>query len=312
MSDAPKRAVAIGGGTGLPLVLRSLVCLGYDVTAIVTVADDGGSSGELRRQLGILPPGDIRNCLVALAPENSELARVFQHRFDRGEGLAGHSLGNLIIAALVDIEGGFAEAITAAGELMGSRGVVLPSTVESVVLQALDMTGTLVTGQALVARSAGPIRRVCLSPEAPEAYPPALEAIRAADVVVIGPGSLFTSIMPNLLVNGIPQALRETSARVAYVCNVANQRGETMGMDADEHVQAVEAHGLTDAIDVVLLHDSDGAPLPTHVPAVEGSAAVRGRIESRGITVTARALADTANPMHHDADAVTRALREVL
>jgi uncharacterized cofD-like protein len=312
MSVGDKRAVAIGGGTGLPLVLRCLETMGYDVTAVVTVADDGGSSGALRRQLGILPPGDIRNCLVALAPQDSELARVFQYRFAAGEGLAGHSLGNLIIAALVDIEGGFAEAIDAAGEIIGTCGRVLPSTLEDVVLEALDSTGSHVSGQALVAQSSGPIMRVCLSPEAPSAYPPALDAIMAADVVVIGPGSLFTSIMPNLLVGGVAQALQNTEARVVYVCNVANQRGETTGMDAREHVDAVIAHGLADAIDVVLLHDTDASPLPEGVPAVDGSAAVREQIRTLGIDVVARDLADAEFPMHHDAVSLCHALGEVL
>ncbi|MDZ4654399.1 MAG: gluconeogenesis factor YvcK family protein [Coriobacteriia bacterium] len=312
MSAAPGRAVAIGGGTGLPLALRCLTSSGYDVTAVVTVADDGGSSGTLRRQLGILPPGDIRNCLVALASDDSELARIFQYRFRSGEGLAGHSLGNLIIAALVDIEGGFAEAIRAAGELLGTRGRVLPSTLEDVVLEAVDASGSLVTGQARVAQSTGPVLHVCLVPEAPVAYPPALDAIMSADVVVIGPGSLFTSIMPNLLVDGITEALRDTRASVVYVCNVANQRGETTGMDADEHVGALITHGLAGAIDLVLLHDSDVSPLPGGVPAVDGSAAVRERIEARGIRVVARDLADTTNPIHHDAVRLCHALREVL
>ncbi|MDO9557491.1 MAG: YvcK family protein [Coriobacteriia bacterium] len=312
MSAPAKRAVAIGGGTGLPLVLRCLLDSGYDVTAVVTVADDGGSSGALRRHLGILPPGDIRNCLVALAPPDSELAQVFQYRFEVGEGLAGHSLGNLIIAALVDIEGGFAEAIHAAGELIGARGTVLPSTLEDVVLEAVDAFGSRVTGQARVAQSPGPIRRVCMSPESPAAYRPALEAIASADVVIIGPGSLFTSIIPNLLVSGITEALQETSATVVCVCNVANQRGETTGMTAAQHVDALIAHGLTDAIDVVLLHDSDASPLPEDVPSVDGSVATCQRIEARDIRVVARDLADGENPMHHDAARLCRTLREVL
>jgi len=311
MSGAARRSVAIGGGTGLPLVLRCLVGLGHEVTAIVTVADDGGSSGTLRRQLGILPPGDIRNCLAALAPEGSELARVFQYRFKQGEGLSGHALGNLMIAALVDIEGGFAEAVQAAAELLEARGTVLPSTVEDVVLQARDAAGVLVTGQALVAQSAGPIRQVCLSPESPIAHPPAVEAILSADSVVIGPGSLFTSIMPNLLVGGIADALHQTDAQVIYVCNVANQRGETTGMDAAAHVEALEAHGLSGAIDAVIMHDSDVAS-DAAVPVVDGSSPARERISAKGIRVYAGDLADPVNPMHHGAARLCAMLSEVI
>lgn len=312
MSAAVTRAVAIGGGTGLPLVLRCLAQAGCDVTAVVTVADDGGSSGALRRELGILPPGDIRNCLVALAEPGSPLAEAFQYRFTRGEGLAGHALGNLVIAALADSRGGFAEAVTAAGELLGVRGRVLPSTLDDVVLEALDAAGALVTGQANVARSAGPVRHVHARPEHPAAYPPALDAIRDADVVVIGPGSLFTSIIPNLLVDGVPRALRESRALVVYVCNVADQRGETTGMDAADHVEALIEHGLVDALDLVVVHDSDAAPLPADAPAVDGGAAVRARIEALGVRTLAADLADAAVPLHHDARKLCAVLRRVL
>ena len=212
-----RRAVAIGGGTGLPLVLRCLVDLGFATSAVVTVADDGGSSGSLRRELGILPPGDIRNCLVALAQPGHPLAEVFQYRFPAGEGLAGHALGNLIIAALAEIEGGFAEGIDAAGVLLGCRGRVLPSTLTDVVLSAEDECGDRITGQANVARSTAPVHRVHMDPHEPPAYPPAIEAIGAADLVVIGPGSLYTSVIPNLLVAGVADALRDVLGEVSGV-----------------------------------------------------------------------------------------------
>lgn len=311
MSAPVKHTVAIGGGTGLPLVLRCLAGAGHDVTAIVTVADDGGSSGALREQLGILPPGDIRNCLASLAGDRP-LADLFQYRFSRGEGLEGHSLGNLIIAALVDIRGGFAEAIEAAGELLGVEGRVVPSTLEDIVLEALDVSGALVRGQARVAQSDGPIRRVCVSPEAPAAYGPAVEAILSADAVVLGPGSLYTSIIPNLLVEGIARALRETAARVVYVCNVANQRGETVGMDAEAHLAALAEHGAGGAIDVMLVHDTDRWPLPANVDGVDASGPVRQRVEAGGVRVVARELADRGTPLHHDPAALCAALREVL
>ncbi len=183
-----------------------------DTTAVVTMADDGGSTGTLRRELGMLPPGDIRNCLVALSEEDSTLAELFQYRFSAGEGLAGHALGNLIIAALADITGSFSEAITVASELLGARGRVLPSTLDDVLLLAEDSSGQPVIGQANIAVSAGPIACVHAEPAAPAPYPPVLDAIGRADVIVIGPGSLFTSLVPNFLVAGVAEAVRDSSA----------------------------------------------------------------------------------------------------
>jgi uncharacterized cofD-like protein len=307
------RAVAVGGGTGLPKVLRCLLDSGYDTTAVVTMADDGGSSGHLRRELGILPPGDARNCLVAMADDpGSALAQVFSYRFPHGEGLAGHALGNLVIAALADIEGSFPAALDAAGRLLGVRGRVVPSTIDDVVLTAEDVHGERVIGQTQVAESAAPIAcvRYASGSEA-RAYAPAAEAISDADLVVIGPGSLFTSILPNFLVAGIADAASSTSGRVVYVCNVANQRGETTGMDAADHVDALVRHGLRDVVDVALVHDSDGFPLPEGVDPVSAGPAALARIEAHGIACVARDLADPRDPRHHDMGKLLQALREV-
>lgn len=304
----PRSAVAIGGGTGLPVVLRGLLAAGFDTTAVVTVADDGGSSGHLRRELGMLPPGDIRNCLVALAEPESELAAVFQYRFPAGEGLAGHALGNLIIAALADIEGGFAEAVDAAGRLLNVRGRVLPATLADVVLSGRDRDGRLVIGQAKVAETDGPIARVCLEPAGVAGYPPALDAIRNADVVVIGPGSLFTSIIPNFLVDGVTEALTHSDARVVYVCNVANMRGETAGMDAADHVDALVAHGLGGSIDVVLVDEPTSAE---RLHAVKTGPAQRARIQAEGISVVSADLVDPADPARHDPQKLLAALAGV-
>lgn len=299
-----RSAVAVGGGTGIPLVLRCLLRGGFDTTAVVTVADDGGSSGHLRRELGMLPPGDIRNCLVALAEPSSELARVFQYRFAEGDGLAGHALGNLIIAALADLEGGFAEAVEEAGRLLGIRGRVLPSTLEDIVLSGRDASGNLVTGQAKVAVSDGPVENVCLEPEKPVGYGPALDALASADVIVIGPGSLFTSIIPNFLVGGVTDAVRRSGAIVVYVCNVANLRGETAGMSAADHVHALERHGLAGLIHVVLVHGAQGAE-------VSAGAESLARIEESGIRVVTANLASAGNPTRHNEDALFAALSEV-
>ncbi|MGB4441759.1 MAG: gluconeogenesis factor YvcK family protein [Coriobacteriia bacterium] len=303
-----RSAVAVGGGTGLPLVLGCLLRSGFDTTAVVTVADDGGSSGHLRRELGMLPPGDIRNCLVALAAPGNQLARVFQYRFAEGEGLAGHALGNLIIAALADLEGGFAEAVEEAGRLLEVRGRVLPSTLADVVLSGRDASGRLVIGQAKLAESEGPVTTVCIEPSAVRAYPPALEALRAADLIVIGPGSLFTSVIPNFLVEGMVAAVTESGATVVYVCNVGNLRGETSGMDAADHVDALVRHGLGGAIDVALVDSSSTSDGGAHVAG--GPKALR-RIAAHGIRAVSASLVDPNDPMRHDADRLIAALAEV-
>jgi uncharacterized cofD-like protein len=314
---ADRRAVAIGGGTGLPQVLRCLVDLGFETTAIVTMADDGGSSGVLRRQLGMLPPGDVRNCLVALAAEEDAiLSQVFQYRFSGGEGLAGHALGNLIIAALADITGDFSEAVDVAGRYLEVRGRVLPSTLVDVCLRGIDRAGAEVFGQARLARSLEPVEKVFLDPERPEAFPPALEAIHAADVVVVGPGSLYTSIIPNFLVDGVARALQTSTARRVHLCNVANLRGETAGLDAADQVDALLSHGLEGALDLVVVHEPTSDSLVMcddghRVEVVRADAVVRSRIEGRGISVVARDLVDLANPVRHERTALRRVLEEV-
>lgn len=320
MSTPPRRAVAVGGGTGLPLVLRCLLDLGFETTAIVTMADDGGSTGTLRKELGILPPGDIRNCLVALSDEDTMLARLFQYRFPQGEGLEGHAMGNLILAALADISSDFPSGIAAAADLLGARGRVLPSTLEHILLCATDANGEAVRGQANIARGTGPFREVHAEPASPAAYEPALNAISQADAVVIGPGSLFTSIVPNFLVDGMRDALRATRASRVYVCNVANQRSETAGMDAADHVEALLSHGLEQCIDVVLVHDGTSGRMGCDDSKEEhgdldmvacGDAAVT-RIESYGTRVAAADVVDVDCAIHHSRDKLARALREVL
>lgn len=308
-----RRAVAVGGGTGLPKVLACLLDLGFETTAIVTMADDGGSSGALRRELGILPPGDARNCIVAMADPASPLAQLFQYRFAPGGTLGGHSLGNLMIAALATLEGGFPEALEAAADMLGSRGRVLPSTLADVTLTAQDVEGVRVVGQAAVATSPTPISRVdYMCACHPEAYPPALDALRSADVVVIGPGSLYTSILPNFLVDGMAEALAAVPGTVVYVCNVVNQRGETGGMDAADHLEALRQHGLAGAIDVVLVHDTDAHPITDAAEAVEAGVAVIERMRALGVRVVTADLADPADQRHHDAALLADALREVV
>jgi uncharacterized cofD-like protein len=313
MSDRVRRAVAIGGGTGLPKVLRCLLELGYETAAVVTMADDGGSSGLLRRELGMLPPGDARNCLVAMAADpDSPVAKVFSYRFPHGEGLAGHALGNLIIAALADIEGSFPDALATAHALLSARGRVYPSTLDDVVLAAEDITGARVIGQAKVADSAAPIATVHYANDMrAHAFPPAAAAIRAADLVVVGPGSLFTSLLPNFLVDGITDAMREARGRVVYMCNVANQRGETTGMDAADHVDALLRHGLWGVFDVVVVHGTAEHPLPSTVEPVVADERAIARIREQDIEVLVADVADPNDPRHHGVEGLTRVLAEV-
>lgn len=244
------KVVGLGGGHGLAATLRAARTYADEVSAVVTVADDGGSSGRLTRELGIPPPGDIRNCLVALS-DDGELSRLYQHRFDQGL-LTGHTLGNLVIAALTDITGDFAHAVAQAGKLIGVEGRVYPATTTLVELGA-RVDGGAIEGQVAVARSKEPIQAVYLTPNDPPACEGAVEAIRAADQVVLGPGSLFTSLIAALLVPGIRSAVRETNARRIFVCNTRQQKGETEGLNASSHVGALLAHAGSDCVDAVVV-----------------------------------------------------------
>jgi uncharacterized cofD-like protein len=239
--------VAIGGGTGLSTLLRGLKAHSPHITAIVTVADDGGSSGRLRRELGVLPPGDFRNCIAALADDEALITQLFQYRFGQGRSLGGHSFGNLFITTLVAVTGSFEQALVEAGRVLAVQGRILPSTLENVTLVADLRDGegpslTRVRGESAIPEAGWPIERVFLRPETARAYPEAVRAILEADLIVAGPGSLFTSVLPNLLVNDIRQAVAASPAQRLYVCNVATQPGETDGFDVGGHVAALERH----------------------------------------------------------------------
>ena len=248
----PVRAVSIGGDTGQPNTIRALLALGCRVGAIVSMVDDGGSTGILRQEMGVNPPGDIRKCLVAMAAEpEGPLARAFGHRFGFADN---HALGNLLIAGLTAETGSFAEAVAVCNRLLGCRGDVFPSTLDNVVLCGTTRDGMEFRGQATLGTGPCALSRVWLSPHEPEAFGPAVQAILDADVVVLGPGSLFTSVIPNLLVPGILGALRRTRAVRVYVCSMADMQGETWGLTAEEYVDALLAHGMEGCLDAVLLH----------------------------------------------------------
>lgn len=240
------RVVAIGGGTGMPSVLRGLKSFTSNITAVVTVADDGGSSGRLRREFGVLPPGDLRNNIAALADDESLMTRLFQHRFNRGD-LQGHAFGNLFITALAGVTGSLESALIETERVLNIQGRVLPATLNEVALSAavkLPNSDTVVQvqGESHISQIGGEIIELSLLPERVEAFSGSVSAILEADIVTIGPGSLYTSILPNLLVKGIADALRATNAYKIYICNIATQPGETQGYSVADHVMALEKH----------------------------------------------------------------------
>lgn len=247
--------VVIGGGTGLAVMLRGLKEQPVDITAIVTVADDGGSSGRLRFDLQMPPPGDIRNVLVSLAQTEPLLEQVLQYRFQNGEGLAGHTLGNLMLAAMKEITGDFNEAIKGMSRVLAVRGQVLPASSQDVILMAEMTDGTLVQGESQITKAGKKIRRVFLYPPDPTPLEEALIAIRDADAIVVGPGSLYTSILPNLLVKGMVEAISASSALKIFICNVMTQPGETDGYSACDHLEAVYNHIHERLFDFVIIND---------------------------------------------------------
>jgi len=264
------KIVVIGGGHGQSTTLRGLKAYTSNLTAIVTVADDGGSSGRLRRDLGILPPGDFRNCIAALADDEALVTRLFQYRFASGKELGGHSFGNLFISAMSGITGAFESALEESSRVLAVQGRVIPSTLQTVILCADIATNTApavrVFGESEIPKHPGHIERVFLSPESPAAYPKAVRAILAADLIVIGPGSLYTSIMPNLLVPEIAQALRAATVPRVYICNVATQVGETDGFTAAMHIATIEQHfGKGLVTTVVVNHYIPDIELPKDV-----------------------------------------------
>lgn len=265
------RVLTIGGGTGLSTLLRGLKKYvtrpGFhalpddgpritELCAMVTVSDDGGSSGRLRKEFNMLPPGDVRNCIVALSEEEALLAKLFQHRFAKGSGLQGHSFGNLFLAALTSLTGDFGEAVRLSSEILATRGRIFPATAASVELEALMQDKTRVRGETKITASKGRIQELFLVPPNPEPLPQTLEAIAHADVITIGPGSLFTSLIPNLLVNGIPEAIRESSALKVYICNLMTQANESLGRTVADHIRALNDHAGAQIFDYALVNSA--------------------------------------------------------
>ena len=257
----PERIVALGGGTGLPNVLKGLRAhvspeLSDSLTAIVTVSDDGGSSGRLRRTMGLPPPGDIRNCLVALSADEHLLAGLFQHRYTSSGELGGHSVGNLILAALTEQTGCFVKAVEVSSRVLRTVGRILPVTRENVTLEASLEDGTRVSGESEINRCAKKIRRLVVKPQHAVPTPGVIDAILAADLIVLGPGSLHTSILPNIVIDGVGKALADTPALVVLVANLVSERGEAAGLNLIDHISVIEEHAGHPVIDAVLVNSA--------------------------------------------------------
>jgi uncharacterized cofD-like protein len=300
--DRGPRIVTIGGGHGLATLLRGLKTHTRNMTAIVTVTDEGGSSGELRRSTGILPPGDIRNCLAALSDDEALIGQIFQYRFSSGTGLEGHSLGNLLLTALTDMTGSFEKAVAEAGRVLAVQGKVLPATLHDVrlmgdIINPDSSQRVHVKGETNVVETVGKVQHVWLEPPNPPAFPPALQAILGADLIVVGPGSLYTSLLPSLLVPEISQAIRASRALKFYVCNVSTQEGETEGYSGGDHIHAIEQHLGGHIFDLIICNNRFEGEL------IEGVEYVRLEQSVQDEYMLYQApLADDLTPWRHSAD----------
>jgi len=314
VAEPELRIVVIGGGTGLSTVLRGLKKHNVSITAVVTVGDDGGSSGRLRTEFNVPPPGDIRNCLVALADSEPLMSDLFQYRFDAEDSsLHGHSFGNLFITALTKVSGSFERAVIESSRVLNIRGTVLPSTLEDIVLGAEMDDGRIVQGESTITHASGNISRTFINPEHAEAYDPAIVAILSADLIVLGPGSLYTSVIPNLLVEGIAHALRFAPGERVYVCNVATQPGETDNYAVVDHVRALDRHVHGLPIDRIVVN-SNLAPSVTKIKPEWNVSAVRntGMFEYAGrIEVDQRDVVNANSPLRHDPDKLADSLIDI-
>jgi uncharacterized cofD-like protein len=318
LRGAGSQFVAIGGGTGLSALLRGLKHhVGQrlsGLTGVVTVTDDGGSSGRLRKELGVPPPGDIRSCLVALADDEDLLARLFQYRFPNGGGLVGHSFGNLFLTALTGITGDFHQAILTAEQVLSVRGKIYPATLQDVRLRGRGVSGAVYEGESAVGLSGEELAAVELDPPAPPAFPQAVAALEQADVILLGPGSLYTSILPNLLIPGIRQAVckaTKAKARTVLLLNLMTQPGETDGMMGPDHLDALERHAGRGLVDAVLVNST---PMPAERVAhyaETGSEPVRverAALEARGVEVLEADLLAEGDLIRHDSEKLARAV----
>ncbi|MEE9276952.1 MAG: gluconeogenesis factor YvcK family protein [Dehalococcoidia bacterium] len=322
------RIVAMGGGTGLSVLLRGLKEYTDNLTAVVTVADDGGSSGRLRRDLGVIPPGDVRNCIAALADAEPLMTNLFQYRFPRGSGagLEGHSFGNLFIVAMSDVTGSMEEAIRETSRVLAVRGGILPSTLEDVRLVARTAEGRTIRGESAITAAETEITSVALEPQQPAAYPDAVNAVRTADLITVGPGSLFTSVLPNLMVPELRLAFQESRAMKIYVSNVATQHGETDHYSVQDHIRTIEQHIGGSPFDFIVANSNVSERLPkrwysepVRIDADATDAPTAGRIVAADVIDLKnryrhdpRKLADTILTLYHEQGEAAPRLSEAL
>ncbi len=321
----PVRIVALGGGTGLSTLLRGLkehVARRRrehlkrpisDLAAVVTVTDDGGSSGRLRREYRVLPPGDIRNCMVALSKDEALLGQLFQYRFPAGRGLGGHSFGNLFLTALTNVTGDFPEAVRLSGQVLAIRGRIFPSTAENVTLEAELEDGRVVAGETRISRSRKRIRRVFLVPRRVQPVPEVLDAIRQADLILVGPGSLYTSIIPNLLVDGVTRAVERSRAKRIYIANLMTQPGETEGYSVAAHVRAIYEHTRKGLFDWVVLNRTPISPRVLRRYRAEGAEPVESSLKElrrMGLRCISGDLLQESGVVRHDQGRLTHLLLE--
>jgi uncharacterized cofD-like protein len=298
------RIVAIGGGTGLSSLLRGLKTYTSNLSVIVTVADDGGSSGRLRDEYRILPPGDFRQCLIALADAEPLMKQLFDHRFKEGS-LDGHSFGNLFIMAMADVTGNFEHALRESGKILAVKGTILPSTLQDVTLVA-SINGGMVAGESKIPMQNAPISRVFLKPDGPQINPEAAQAILNAELIIVGPGSLYTSIMPNLLVEGMVEAIKASPALKVYICNLASQNGETDGYEVDDYLRVIREHVGANLFDFVLVNSN-----LSHTPTGGQSQVIFRSADSNKHPEVRFIAADVVNvklPSHHDPDKLARTI----
>ncbi|HXB04059.1 MAG TPA: gluconeogenesis factor YvcK family protein [Candidatus Acidoferrum sp.] len=298
------RIVAIGGGTGLSSLLRGLKTYTSNLSVIVTVADDGGSSGRLRDEYRILPPGDFRQCLIALADAEPLMKQLFDHRFKEGS-LDGHSFGNLFIMAMADVTGNFEHALRESGKILAVKGTILPSTLQDVTLVA-SINGGMVAGESKIPMQNAPISRVFLKPDGPQINPEAAQAILNAELIIVGPGSLYTSIMPNLLVEGMVEAIKASPALKVYICNLAAQNGETEGYGVDDYLRVIQEHVGANLFDFVLVNSN-----LSHTPTGGQSQVIFKTLDSNKHPEVRFIAADVVNvrlPSHHDPDKLARTI----
>ncbi|OXM85007.1 gluconeogenesis factor YvcK family protein [Paenibacillus rigui] len=309
------RIAVIGGGTGLSVMLRGLKEKPLDITAIVTVADDGGSSGILRSELEMVPPGDIRNVLTAMADVEPMLGKMLEYRFEKGQGLAGHSLGNLILAAMSDITGDFVTGVRELSRVFAVRGQVLPAANHAIVLKAEMTDGTIVEGESKIPKAGKTIKRVFIEPEQVSPLPEAIEALEQADAILVGPGSLYTSILPNLLVPEITRTIVESKALKMFICNVMTQPGETDHYAVSDHLRAVRDHVGQDLFDYVIVNNGEIPPQVQDRYAEKGAKVVHldlDEVTKKGYKVIADQLILFRTYLRHDAEKLSQHIYQLV